>query len=53
MVLLDANGKEVRNEQVKSSQMRLMLKDVAAGMYTLQIIKGVQKLGSYKIIKSK
>ena len=53
LVLLDANGKEVRKEPVKSSQMRLMLKDVAAGMYTLQISKGPQKLGSYKIIKSK
>ncbi len=53
LVLLDASGKEVSKEPVKSSQMRLMLKDVAAGMYTLQIIKGLQKLGSYKIIKSK
>jgi hypothetical protein len=53
LVLLDANGKEVRKEQVKSSQMRLMLKDVAEGMYTLQISKGLQKLGSFKIIKSK
>lgn len=53
LVLLDANGKEVRKEPVKSSRMSLMLKDVAAGMYTLQIIKGLEKLGSYKIIKSK
>jgi hypothetical protein len=53
LVLLDANGKEVRKEPVKSSRMRLMLKDVAAGMYTLQIIKGLEKLGSYKIIKTK
>jgi len=53
LVLLDANGKEVRKESVKSSRMSLILKDVAAGMYTLQIIKGLEKLGSYKIIKSK
>jgi hypothetical protein len=53
LVLLDANGKEVRKEPVKSSHVSLMLKDVAAGMYTLQIIKGLEKLGSYKIIKSK
>ncbi len=53
LVLLDASGKEVRKEVVKSSRMRLMLKDVAAGMYTLQISKGLEKLGSYKIIKSK
>ncbi len=53
LVLLDASGKEVRKEVVKSSRMSLMLKDVAAGMYTLQISKGIEKLGSYKIIKSK
>ena len=53
LVLLDASGKEVRKEVVKSSRMSLMLKDVAAGMYTLQISKGLEKLGSYKIIKSK
>ena len=53
LVLLDANGKEVRKEQVKSSHVSLMLKDVAAGMYTLQIIRGAEKQGSFKIIKSK
>ena len=53
LVLLDANGKEIRKEQVKSSHVSLMLKDVAAGMYTLQVSKGLQKLGSFKIIKSK
>jgi hypothetical protein len=53
LVLLDANGKEVKKEPVNSSHVSLMLKDVSAGMYTLQIIKGLEKLGSYKIIKSK
>ena len=53
LVLLDASGKEVRKEVVKSSRMSLMLKDVAAGMYTLQISKGLEKLGSFKIIKSR
>jgi hypothetical protein len=53
LVLLDANGREVKKELVKSSHVSLMLKDLAAGMYTLQIIKGFEKLGSYKIIKSK
>ena len=53
LVLLDASGKEVRKEVVKSSRMSLMLKDVAAGMYTLQISKGLEKLGSCKIIKSR
>lgn len=53
LVLLDANGKEVMKEQVKSSHESLMLKDVTAGVYTLQISRGLEKLGSFKIIKSK
>jgi uncharacterized protein (TIGR02145 family) len=37
LVLLDANGKDVRNEPVKSSHVSLMLKDVAAGNFNSSI----------------
>ena len=53
LLLLDANGKEIRRQEVKSNHLRLIVKDIAAGVYTLQIIKGIEKLGAFKIIKSK
>lgn len=53
LLLLDANGKEIRRQEVKSNHIRLIVKDIAAGVYTLQIIKGIEKLGAFKIIKSK
>ena len=53
LLLLDASGKEVARQVVKSNTEILNLKNAAYGMYILQIGDDKRGYGEFKIIKSK
>ena len=53
LLLLDASGKEVVRQVVKSNTETINLKNAASGMYMLHVGDDKRGYGEFKIIKSK